>query len=91
MDAPQISLSETKHVGELKYRFVEYVRSSDEERSAVLLGSPMSVNGDEIVAPHDEMQYLNLVRHIIENGHEKGDRYDRKVQVVALSLNIKLT
>mmetsp|Transcript_38422 Transcript_38422/g.151717 ORF Transcript_38422/g.151717 Transcript_38422/m.151717 type:complete len:340 (-) Transcript_38422:20-1039(-) len=74
MGAPQISLSETKHVGELKYRFVEYVRSSDEERSAVLLGSPMSVNGDEIAAPHDEMQYLNLVRHIIENGHEKGDR-----------------
>mmetsp|Transcript_38423 Transcript_38423/g.151719 ORF Transcript_38423/g.151719 Transcript_38423/m.151719 type:complete len:525 (-) Transcript_38423:277-1851(-) len=70
----KISLSETKHVGELKYRFVEYVRSSDEERSAVLLGSPMSVNGDEIAAPHDEMQYLNLVRHIIENGHEKGDR-----------------
>ncbi|KAJ8901760.1 hypothetical protein NDN08_003966 [Rhodosorus marinus] len=73
-DWRKISLSETKHLGELKYRFVEYVRASDEERSEALLGSPISVNGEETVPPHDELQYLNLVRQIIDNGHEKGDR-----------------
>ena len=47
----------------------------------------VSAGGDgckkqKLEKPHDEMQYLNLIRNIIENGNEKMDRTSKKFKMI---------
>lgn len=66
-DSPfdQISISADMEENGVKFRMKEYIRRSTSE-------APLPEKAP--AQTHEEMQYLNLVRQIIEHGVSKGDR-----------------
>lgn len=74
-----------KHHGEIKYRFCEYVRPASTPTSSgdQWIDDRFGLHQDQdekkmeeqdCGGNEEEMQYLNLIRHIIENGTSKSDR-----------------
>lgn len=57
--------------GDLKYRFIEYTRPKSEEMDVI--ASRVTTQAAQEMNK-EEMQYLNLCRHIIDNGVNKSDR-----------------
>eukprot|EP00816_Leptocylindrus_hargravesii_P005187 CAMPEP_0196812822 /NCGR_PEP_ID=MMETSP1362-20130617/31667_1 /TAXON_ID=163516 /ORGANISM="Leptocylindrus danicus, Strain CCMP1856" /LENGTH=498 /DNA_ID=CAMNT_0042188743 /DNA_START=63 /DNA_END=1559 /DNA_ORIENTATION=+ len=59
--------------GDLKYRFIEYTRPEESEEQEVA-NDVFPAAQAQVDINKEEMQYLNLCRHIIENGVTKSDR-----------------